>query len=306
VRKIRIVTRKSTLALWQAKFVKEKINQVFTHTDVEIIGLSTQGDRNRRESLSQLGGKGVFVKELENALLQGDADIAVHSMKDVPAELPQGLAITAICTRAEPSDALISAGNLVFADMAEGAVIGSSSLRRRFQLQHRYPGLEFKELRGNVDTRLKRLDDGYFDGIILASAGLQRLGLGHRICMQIPVDDCVPSAGQGAVGIESLSEREDLTPILSSLNDPASFELVTCERRISEKLGANCSLPVAAFATYVEGGEKILLKTFISGQDGQTPLRLSDSAPAGQGRALAERVAEAMIDQGALQLIRVD
>ncbi|MBT3425482.1 MAG: hydroxymethylbilane synthase [Gammaproteobacteria bacterium] len=306
MRKIRIVTRKSTLAMWQANFVKQQIKQAFAQTEVEILGLSTQGDRDRNSSLSQLGGKGVFVKELENALLQGAGDIAVHSMKDVPSELPEGLGITAICSRAEPSDALISNGNLSFADMSDGAVIGSSSLRRRFQLQHRYPGLVFKELRGNVDTRLRRLDEGHFDGIILATAGLQRLGLGHRICLEIPAEDCVPSAGQGAVGIESLIDRQDLSPILTALNDPSSFELVSCERRISELLGANCSLPVAAFASYAEGGTKIQLNTFVSSEDGQIQLRLGDSAPLGQGGLLAERVAQAMIDQGALQLIQAD
>jgi len=292
--------------MWQANFVKQQINQAFAQTEVEILGLSTQGDRDRTSSLSQLGGKGVFVKELEHALLQGDADIAVHSMKDVPSELPNGLGITAICSRAEPSDALISTGDLSFADMPKGAVIGSSSLRRRFQLQHRYPALVFEELRGYVDTRLKRLDEGNFDGIILATAGLQRLGLGHRICLEIPTEDCIPSAGQGAVGIESLMGRQDMSPILAVLNDTSSFELVSCERRISKLLGANCSLPVAAFATYVEAGTKIQLNTFVSSENGQTQLRLGDTAPIGQGGVLADRVAQALIDQGALQLIRTD
>lgn len=208
MRIIRLATRKSPLALWQANDVADQIRASFPEVQVEIVGLSTEGDRNRVAALSEIGGKGVFVKELEIALQTGDADFAVHSTKDVPAELPDGLALVALCQRGDPRDAFVANDYGGLADLPPGAKIGSSSLRRCLQLAKAYPQLVFENLRGNVETRLKRLDNGDFQGIILASAGLARLGLGHRITENIPTDICLPSAGQGAVGLEARADRD--------------------------------------------------------------------------------------------------
>jgi len=201
--KIRIATRESKLALWQAHYVQDCLIEAHPGIETEIVGMTTQGDRDKLSPLSQIGGKGVFVKELEQALLLGEADIAVHSMKDVPSVLPDGLLIEAICERADPRDVFVSRKYKRIEDMPAGGTIGSSSLRRRLQLKSRFPDLQYLELRGNVGTRLEKLDSGEFDGIILAAAGLSRLGLQARISEYISTRYCIPSAGQGAVGIES-------------------------------------------------------------------------------------------------------
>ena len=301
IRKIRIATRKSRLALWQAHFVRDRLLEVSSKIEVEIIGMTTEGDRDKLSPLSQIGGKGVFVKELELALINGDADIAVHSMKDVPAELPAGLSINAICERADPRDAFVSVNHKCIVDIPAGGRIGSSSLRRRIQLKVRYPELEYLELRGNVDTRLGKLDAGDFDGIILAAAGLARLGLTDRISEYIPVEHCIPSAGQGAVGIESRTGDTEINELLQAITHSETELCVSCERLITVKLGATCNLPIAAFARV--RGEEIHLSSFVSDDDGGRVLNVSLSGPVAQAEQLAEKVATTLLEKGAQTLI---
>ncbi|MGB1421763.1 MAG: hydroxymethylbilane synthase [Pseudomonadales bacterium] len=302
---LRLATRRSPLALWQANDVARRLKLGFPEIEIEIVGLSTEGDRNRAVSLSTLGGKGVFVKELELALLAGQADFAVHSMKDVPSILPDDLGLVAMCERADPTDALVSNRYETLAELPAGARIGSSSLRRCLQLSAAFPNLVFEDLRGNVETRLKRLDDGDFEGIILATAGLERLELSHRISEKIDVGTCIPSAGQGAVGIEARTDREELVPFIHYLNHASTHRQVSCERWISRSLGATCNLPVGAHAEMGvdEGNGFLQLSTFVSDLKGDRFLRVSQKAAIDEADQLAHRVADLLIDQGALELI---
>ena len=305
MRTIRLATRKSPLALWQANDVADQIKARFADIQVEIVGLSTEGDRNRVAALSEIGGKGVFVKELEIALQTGQADFAVHSTTDVPAELPDGLALVALCQRADPRDAFVANDSSGLAALPPGARIGSSSLRRCLQLSKAYPHLVFENLRGNVETRLKRLDAGDFDGIILASAGLARLGLGHRITENIATDICIPSAGQGAVGLEARADRDDLNDVIAALNHEQTFTTVSGERQISRRLGATCNFPVAAYARLLSDGldSMVQLDTFVSDLRGEQVLTIGGRDLMGKAFAMADRVADELIQQGALALV---
>ena len=299
--RIRIATRESKLAMWQAHYVKSALQAAHPQIDVEIIGMTTEGDRNKVSPLSQIGGKGVFVKELEVALLENQADIAVHSMKDVPSILPAGLSIEAICQREDPRDALVCNHYTSLADLPAGSKIGSSSLRRRLQLKHKRPDLDYIELRGNVGTRLERLDNGDFDAIILATAGLIRLGLSERITERIDPLVSIPSAGQGAVGIECRSDDKDVIGLLKAVNHQQTFDEVVCERRVSSGLGATCNLPIAAFA--VLNGENISLSTYVSDNSGERTIKLNGESPRGDAIMMADRLTQEMIGKGANELI---
>ena len=300
--KIRIATRESALAMWQAHHVKAALQAAHPGLQVSIMGMTTAGDRNKESPLSEMGGKGVFVKELEVALLENRADIAVHSMKDVPSVLPDGLELAAICEREDPRDALVTNLFDSLQAMPAGSRIGSSSLRRRLQLQQCRPDLVYQELRGNVDTRLRKLDDGEYDGIILATAGLKRLGLAHRISESIETGISLPSAGQGAVGIECRSDAADVKALLVAINHADTQFRVTCERMISAGLGASCSLPIAAFATL--DNDQIRLSSYVSDIDGKLPLRVSRTGPRAGGIELARQVTAELIARGALALIQ--
>ena len=299
--RIRIATRESALAMWQANYVKSALELAHPGLRVDILGMTTEGDRNKESPLRQMGGKGVFVKELEMALMEGRADIAVHSMKDVPAVLPQGLVLAAMCERDDPRDALVTNRFDALEKMPAGSRIGSSSLRRRLQLQQVRPDLEYLELRGNVDTRLRRLDQGDFEGIILAAAGLRRLGLEDRITARIDPVMSLPSAGQGAVGIECREDATAVKMLLAAINDADTQFCVTCERMISAGLGASCSLPIAAFAQIVD--DRIHLSSYVSDTAGQSTLRASRSGPRLSGLDLARQVTAELISGGALRLI---
>lgn len=299
--RIRIATRESKLAMWQAHYVKSALQAAHPQIDVEIIGMTTEGDRNKVSPLSQIGGKGVFVKELEVALLENRADIAVHSMKDVPSILPAGLSIEAICQREDPRDALVCNHYTSLADLPAGSKIGSSSLRRRLQLKHKRPDLDYIELRGNVGTRLERLDNGDFDAIILATAGLIRLGLSERITERIDPLVSIPSAGQGAVGIECRSDDKDVIGLLKAVNHQQTFDEVVCERRVSSGLGATCNLPIAAFA--VLNGENMRLSTYVSDNSGERTIKLNGESPRGDAIMMADRLTQEMIGKGANELI---
>ncbi len=295
-----IATRESALALWQANHIKQQLEAQHSELECVIRGMTTEGDRNKVSPLSQMGGKGVFVKELETALLDGSADIAVHSMKDVPGELPAGLGIHAMVSRADPRDAFISRSFSAFADMPEGAVVGSSSLRRVIQLQGRYPQLTFRELRGNVDTRLRKLNDGDYDAIVLAVAGLTRLGRADEITHPIDSSVCLPAAGQGAIGIECRSDDGTTRSLLSSINDEATFLCVDAERRVTAKLGATCNLPIAVFA---EAGDTFQIGAFVASLDGSETIQATSSGEAGNAALLADSLGDELIARGALQLM---
>ena len=299
--KLRIATRQSALALWQANHIKSLLEAGHAELHCEIIGMTTLGDRNKSSPLSQMGGKGVFVKELETALLDGTADIAVHSMKDVPGELPQGLAITSIVERASPKDAFVSNAFESLADLPAGSSVGSSSLRRVRQLQLVYPALEFIELRGNVDTRLRKLDDGDYDAVILAVAGLSRLGLANRVREEISTDICIPAAGQGAVGIESRSNDPSVTKLVESINHDSTRVCVTAERKVTQLLGATCNLPVAVYAELK--ADEFLLSSFISDLRGKVIIREQVNGSIDDSALLAETLGNNLLARGAVDLM---
>lgn len=298
---LRIATRQSALALWQANHVKALIEQAHPDTTCEIVGMTTEGDRNKVSPLSQMGGKGVFVKELEAGLLEGAVDIAVHSMKDVPGELPTGLEIGAIVERASPRDALISNSCGHLDELPAGAIVGSSSLRRVLQIQQAYPALQFKELRGNVDTRLRKLDEQHYDAIILAVAGLRRLGLDDRIAQEISEEISLPAAGQGAVGIEYRSDNLAVSHLLESINHQATHDCVRAERRVTQILGATCNLPVAVFAQL--RGVEIFIRAFVANTSGSEMLRESARGGVSQAMQLATDVGERLLERGASRLM---
>lgn len=302
--KLRIATRQSALALWQANHIKSLLEARHAELQCEIIGMTTLGDRNKTSPLSQMGGKGVFVKELETALLDGTADIAVHSMKDVPGELPTGLAITSIVERASPKDAFVSNTFESLADLPVGSRVGSSSLRRVRQLQLAYPGLEFIELRGNVDTRLRKLDGGDYDAVILAVAGLTRLGLANRVREEISTDICIPAAGQGAVGIESRSNDPWVTKLVESINHSFTRVCVTAERKVTQLLGATCNLPVAVYAELKS--DEFLLSSFISDLRGKVIIREQVTGSVDNSALLAEKLGNNLLARGAVDLMAED
>lgn len=298
---IRIATRKSALALWQAEFVAGRLRREHRVTEVSLVPLSTRGDEVLDRSLQKIGGKGLFIKELELAIQAGDADIAVHSMKDVPAEMPEGFCIAAVLERASPFDALVANGSPTLADLPANAVVGSSSLRRQAQLLALRPDLVVKPLRGNVNTRLARLRDRQYDAIVLACAGLERLGLAAEISERISADRMLPAAAQGVIGIECLHDRNELKGVLGQLDDTHTRLTTLAERAVARRLQASCHSPVAAFAE--TDGTHINLRALVAAADGQRVLRYEHRAPATEAERLGGLVAEALLEQGALVLL---
>jgi hydroxymethylbilane synthase len=246
-----IATRESRLALWQAEHVKALLQA--RGCQVTLLGMTTQGDQILDRSLSKVGGKGLFVKELEVALHEGRADIAVHSLKDVPMDMPEGFELACVMEREDPRDAWVSAGYARLEDLPQGAVVGTSSLRRTVLLRALRPDLKIEPLRGNLDTRLRKLDEGQYAGIVLAAAGLKRLGLSERIRHIFETDQMLPAAGQGALGIEIRCDRADLRALLAPLADASSWRRVAAERAVSRAMGGSCSMPLAAHATLQDG-----------------------------------------------------
>lgn len=263
-----IATRESRLALWQAEHV-QAILQGHGHT-VHLLGMTTRGDQILDRSLSKVGGKGLFVKELEVALEEGHADLAVHSLKDVPMELPEGFSLVCVMEREDPRDAWVSGRYASLADLPQGAVVGTSSLRRMALLRALRPDLKIEALRGNLDTRLKKLDDGQYDGIVLAAAGLKRLGLESRIRAVFTPEQMLPAAGQGALGIEIRSQRADVAHILSALLHRPSWLAVSAERAVSRVMGGSCSMPLAAYATF--SGDTLTIRATWGDPEGVLPL----------------------------------
>lgn len=292
-----IATRKSPLALWQANYVKEALEAAHTGLHVELLTMTTKGDRILDAPLAKVGGKGLFVKELENALLDGRADIAVHSMKDVPMEFPEGLGLEVICQREDPTDALVSNTVKSFAELPRQAVVGTSSFRRQCQLRQLRPDIQIKDLRGNVGTRLAKLDSGEYDAIILASAGLKRLGLAERIAETLDSSTSLPAGGQGAVGIECRVNDEAIIDLISVLHHPETALRVRAERAVNNRLQGGCQVPIAAFAEL--NGKQIHLRALIGDTDGSLILRSEQQASTADPEGLGIEVAEALLAQGA-------
>lgn len=295
VQKLVIATRRSRLALWQAEHIQKELQRLHPGLTVELLPMSTKGDEILDRSLESVGGKGLFVKELENAMADGRADLAVHSIKDVPAELPQGFVLAAISAREDPRDALVSNRFATLADMPRGAVLGTSSLRRAAQVRERHPGLEVKLLRGNVETRLAKLDRGEYDAIVLAVAGLVRLGLAARIRSRLSLEESLPAPGQGALGIECLAARKDVQQMLAPLADATTAQCVRAERAVSRALGGSCTLPLGAYAEMRDG--KLDLTALVASEDGRRVLRAR--AAGSDPEEVGARAARSLRDQGA-------
>jgi hydroxymethylbilane synthase len=298
-----IATRESPLALWQAEFVRAALLQAHPGLNVQLLGMTSRGDELLDVPLAKVGGKGLFVKELEAALLDGSADIAVHSMKDVPMAFPTGLGLGVICAREDPSDAFVSNRYRTLDALPVGSVVGTSSLRRECQLRARRPDLHIKFLRGNVNTRLRKLDEDEYDAIILASAGLIRLGLAQRIAQRMDPDDSLPAGGQGAVGIELRSTDAAVRSLLQPLHDEPTARRITAERALNRRLDGGCQVPIACYAEFVGGAEQLLLRGLVGKPDGSQILRAQATAPAAQAERLGILVAEDLLSQGAAAIL---
>jgi hydroxymethylbilane synthase len=306
--RLRIATRKSQLALWQAEHVSALLRAAHPGLEIELVPLLTQGDRIQDRTLAAIGGKGLFIKELEVALEDLRADIAVHSMKDVPADLPQGLIIGAVLTRADPRDALVTTSGIArLEDLPRGAVVGTSSLRRQAQICALRPDLSIESLRGNVDTRLRKLDAGQelggkrMDAIVLACAGLLRLGLESRITARLDPNVCLPAVTQGVIGIECRASDASTVQFLRALEDPATRKVMDAERAFAARLGGSCQSPIAAYAEL--HAERITVRGLVAEPDGSRLLKDSVSGGAEDPAALGRRLAERILAAGAGPLL---
>jgi hydroxymethylbilane synthase len=298
---IRIATRKSALALWQAEHVADRLRELDEVDDVEIVPLSTRGDEILDRSLQKIGGKGLFIKELEVAMQQGNADIAVHSMKDVPAEMPGGFCVAAVLDRANHADAFVSTRYGSLDELPRAARVGSSSLRRQAQLRMMRPDLVIEPLRGNVNTRLAKLEAGEYDAIILAAAGLERLGLQQHIRQQFATEQMLPAAAQGVIGIECLAGRADLRAVLGKLEHAETASTTVAERAVAQTLQANCQSPVATYATI--SADRLHLTALVALPDGSRSLRHSLEGPASDAEQIGRQLAASLLDQGAGELL---
>lgn len=297
-----IASRESRLAMWQARDVQARLGLLYPQCSVNILGMTTRGDQILDRSLSKVGGKGLFVKELEVALEEGRADLAVHSLKDVPMELPPGFELAAILQREDPHDAFVSNHYANIAELPEGAVIGTSSLRRQALLASQFPHLQFKPLRGNLDTRLGKLDNGDYAAIILAVAGLKRLGLAQRIASSLPIELSLPAAGQGAMAIEIHQNNLALHEILAPLNHLDTAYAVQAERVVSRMLGGSCQVPLAAHARVIDGA--MHLRAIVASIDGKRMVSAESSGPIDDPQALGVTVSQALLAQGAEEILQ--
>ncbi|SBS33001.1 Porphobilinogen deaminase [Marinomonas spartinae] len=295
--KIVIATRESQLALWQANKVKAQLESLYPTLRVELLGMTTKGDQILDSPLSKIGGKGLFVKELETALMDGRADIAVHSMKDVPMAFPEGLGLAVICEREDPTDAFVSNHFATIDDLPAGSIIGTSSLRRSCQLRMNRPDLVIKDLRGNVNTRLRKMDEGEYDAIILATAGLIRLNMQDRIRLRIPVEISLPAGGQGAMGIECRSEDLDTIELLKPLQHNETATRVIAERAVNERLNGGCQAPIACYATL--SGDDLFIRGLVGSPDGKTMIESQITGHKDNAKNLGVSVAEDLLTKGA-------
>lgn len=299
---LKIATRQSPLALWQANYVKDRLQQLYPDLTIELVPMVTKGDVILDSPLAKIGGKGLFVKELENALLTKEADIAVHSMKDVPMQFPEGLGLAVICQREDPRDAFVSHSYRTFAELPQGAVVGTSSLRRQCQLKALRTDLDIRSLRGNVGTRLSKLDNGDYDAIILASAGLIRLGLADRIASFIDVEQSLPAAGQGAVGIECRTDDAQVQALLAPLADAETTYCVRAERAMNNHLQGGCQVPIGGYAVLQQG--QLYLRALVGDIDGSRIIRAEGKSPVENAEALGVQIAEQLLAQGADKILQ--
>lgn len=299
---LKIATRQSPLALWQAEYIRARLQELHPDLTVELVKFVTQGDKILDTPLAKIGGKGLFVKELEAALLDGRADLAVHSMKDVPMALPEGLTLAVICEREDPLDAFVSNQFEKFADLPQGAKVGTSSLRRKSQILKQRPDLQIIDLRGNVGTRLAKLDDGQYDAIILASAGLKRLGLSERIRHCLAPDISLPAVGQGALGLECRAADSEVLALIQPLLHQETDVCVRAERAFNAYLEGGCQVPIAGYATLQNG--QIHIEGRVGSADGQILLRAELTDEASNAQQLGENLARNLLDQGAGELLK--
>lgn len=298
---LRIATRTSQLALWQAEHVQQRLVALHPSLDITLVPMKTQGDKLLDTPLAKIGGKGLFVKELEAAIQEGRADLAVHSMKDVPMELPEGFALPVILERADPRDAWVSNAYASLAEVPTGGRVGTSSLRRSVQLRARRPDIEVLSLRGNVQTRLAKLDDGQFDAILLATAGLDRLQLQERIRARVAPEVSLPAVGQGAIGIECRADDARLIELLQELNHADTWDRVSAERAMNRHLKGGCQVPIGGYAEL--DGDELWLRGLVASEDGSRVLRAEARAHRSQAEALGVQVAEALLAQGAGEIL---
>ena len=302
---IRIATRESPLALWQAEFIKAELQTAHPGLEVELLGMTTRGDQILDSPLSKIGGKALFVKELETALLENRADIAVHSMKDVPMEFPEGLGLSIICQRGDPHDAFVSNQFTSIESLAEGARVGTSSLRRQCQLRAQRPDLRIIDLRGNVQTRLRKMDEGQYDAIILASAGLIRLKMESRIAEHISAEVSLPAGGQGAVGVETRVADKRIQQLLAPLHHQPTADCVMAERAMNLRLQGGCQVPIASFAIADEqNADGLWLRGLVGSPDGKVMLRTEQRGSRGSAEAMGIAAAEDLLAQGAAEILR--
>ncbi len=296
-----IASRESALAMWQAEHIRDRLRALYPQTEVSILGMTTQGDQILNVTLSKIGGKGLFVKELETALEDGRADLAVHSLKDVPMVLPEGFVLAAIGEREDPRDAFVSNKYASLAELPAGSVVGTSSLRRESQLRAHFPHLKVEPLRGNVQTRLRKLDEGQYAAIILAAAGLKRLGMGDRIRAVISSDDSLPAVGQGALGIECRADRAGVIAALQPLHHAETAACVLAERAMSRRLAGSCQVPLGGFAEVQNG--KLRMRGFVATPDGTRMLRAERTGDMAQPEALGDAIAQDLLKQGAGEIL---
>lgn len=298
---LRIATRKSPLALWQAEHVADRLRRRHQGLEVTLVKMTTAGDRYLEAPLASAGGKGLFIKELEQCLADGRADLAVHSMKDVTVELPDGLAITALLAREDPRDVLVASAGTKLENLEPGARIGTSSLRRQSQLRALRPDLRVSDLRGNVGTRLKRLEAGDFEAIVLAAAGIKRLGLEDRISEFLPADVLLPSAGQGVIGIETRQDDARVRALIDPLNDPAAEICINAERAVSRRLYGGCLLPIAAHAQLQ--ADRLSVQGLVARVDGSEVIHATRTGPSIDAETLGLALAEELLQRGADRIL---
>lgn len=300
-RTVRIATRNSPLALWQAEHIKSRLLELHEDIEVELVAMKTRGDVLLDTPLAKVGGKGLFVKELEQGMLEGRADIAVHSMKDVPVEFPEGLHLPVICQREDPHDAFVSNNYQAIEDLPQGAKLGTSSLRRECQVRVYRPDLEVLPLRGNVNTRLRKLDEGQFDAIILAMAGLKRLGFDDRIRSALTPEQSLPAIGQGALGIETRIDDAEMNALIAPLHDPDTAITVMAERALNRRLAGGCQVPIAGYAMLE--GDEIWLRGLVGQPDGSETLYAELRGPAADAEKIGVAVAEMLLAKGADKIL---
>lgn len=299
--KIIIASRESLLAMWQAKFIKRRLSELYPQTEISILGMTTRGDQILDKTLSKIGGKGLFIKELEQALADGRADIAVHSMKDLPMNIPEGFMLAAITEREDPRDAFVSNQYASVDTLPTGSIIGTSSLRRESQLRAQFPYLKIQPLRGNVQTRLRKLDEGQYAAIILAAAGLKRLELSERITTLLSTESSLPAVGQGALGIECRADRPDLAQLLQPLHHLETAQCVEAERAMSRLLGGSCQVPLGGFAEIING--RLHLQGFVATPDGKRMISETAIGEPEAGQKMGKQLAQNLKKQGADEIL---